>query len=200
MRNIVPDDNNTAVIYRSQLEQARRLKRNSPELVEDFLFSIFELAFEGECGTESEMVMALTEPYIPMMKANRRRYEERKANAVESEIQKLKLEEIADLMDKGKSGRAIAEELDLKKSTVYNRMKKIKEEYPFLLDGYECPEVSNECPSMSNIDLDNVSKCPKDVGQKLDNENGQNAANDTSTSKNTKKAWADDDDEEEFDF
>ncbi len=168
--------------------------------MEDFLFSIFELAFDGECGTGSEMVMALVEPYIPMMEANRRRYEDKKANAIESEIQKLRLEEIADLMDDGKSSRAIAEKLDLKKSTAYNRMRKIREEYPFLLDGYECPTVSNECPKVSNIDLGTLSNCPKDVGQKLDTENGQNAENAASTSKNTKKAWVDDDEEEEFDF
>ena len=200
MRNIVPDDNNTAVIYRSQLEQARRLKRNSPELVEDFLFSIFELAFDGECGTENEMVMALAEPYIPMMKANRRRYEDRKASAVESEIQRLKLEEIAELMDCGKPVRTIAEELDLKKSTVYDRMGKIKNEYPFLLDGYEFEQCPEPCPESSGQEPDTVSGCPELSGRTPDTKNTQNVEKGTSTSKNTKKAWVDDDEEEEFDF
>lgn len=171
--------------------------------MEDFLFSIFELAFDGECGTGNEMVRALVEPYIPLMKANRRRYEDRKASAIESEIQRLKLEEIAELMNCGKPVRAIAEKLDLKKSTVYDRMGKIRGEYPFLLDGYEsetCPGLSGTCPELSGQEPDKVSGCPESSGQEPDTKNTQNAEKGTSTSKNTKKAWADDDEEEEFDF
>ena len=141
----------------------------------------------------NKAIMRELRPYIRLSAKSRQKYREKCETTAETEIQKLQLEEIADLMNNGESGRAIAEKLDLKKSTVYNRMRKIKEEYPFLLDGYECPK-------MSNIDLDTVSKCPKDVGQKLDNEKEQSAVNGTSTSKNVKKVWVDDNEEEEFDF
>lgn len=190
------DGMETAVVYLSMLEQLYDLWKEDEidkSVIAETATAMIEIACLGRTTSDNKAIMRELRPYIRLSAKSRQKYREKCETTAETEIQKLQLEEIADLMNNGESGRAIAEKLDLKKSTVYNRMRKIKEEYPFLLDGYECPK-------MSNIDLDTVSKCPKDVGQKLDNEKEQSAVNGTSTSKNVKKAWVDDDEEEEFDF
>lgn len=190
------DGMETAVVYLSMLEQLYDLWKEDEidkSVIAETATAMIEIACLGRTTSDNKAIMRELRPYIRLSAKSRQKYREKCETTAETEIQKLQLEEIADLMNNGESGRAVAEKLDLKKSTVYNRMRKIKEEYPFLLDGYECPK-------MSNIDLDTVSKCPKDVGQKLDNEKEQSAVNGTSTSKNVKKAWVDDDEEEEFDF
>lgn len=190
------DGMETAVVYLSMLEQLYDLWEENEidkSVIAETATAMIEIACLGRTTSDNKAIMRELRPYIRLSTKSRQKYREKCETTAETEIQKLQLEEIADLMNNGESGRAVAEKLDLKKSTVYNRMRKIKEEYPFLLDGYECPK-------MSNIDLDTVSKCPKDVGQKLDNEKEQSAVNGTSTSKNVKKAWVDDDEEEEFDF
>ena len=190
------DGMETAVVYLSMLEQLYDLWEENEidkSVIAETVTAMIEIACLGRTTSDNKAIMRELRPYIRLSAKSRQKYREKCETTAETEIQKLQLEEIADLMNNGESGRAIAEKLDLKKSTVYNRMRKIKEEYPFLLDGYECPK-------MSNIDLDTVSKCPKDVGQKLDNEKEQSAVNGTSTSKNVKKVWVDDNEEEEFDF
>lgn len=198
----VSDGLETAVVYLSMLEQLYDLWEEDDVdegVIAETATAMIEIACLGRTTSDDKAIVRELRPYIRLSAKSRQKYIEKCETTAETEIQKLKLEEIADLMDDGKSGTAIAEELDLKKSTVYNRMKKIKEEYPFLLKNSEFQSDSNGNSKIPTF--------PKEVRMELETledgiaaKNSQNDEKPASTSKNAKKAWSDDDKGEEFDF
>ena len=158
----------SAVIYRSVLEQINMFVETDKDLAGELAMAAIQTVICGETNSDNPVVQAMI---MPMKQASEKNYE-RYAKTCESKrvkkIEDKRLDEIADLHAQGMSVRDIAAELNLKKSTVHDRLNTIYREYPELLKVSGCPE----CPDYEN-ENENENENVIDIETESESERGE---------------------------
>lgn len=124
----------TGIIYKSGLEQVRKLYPIDPILAGQLSIAIQELTLTGEISFNDITIELALENLKAIVKNNQKKYDSTKETKRQNKIQEYKLDIIADLLKKGKSQSDIARFLGVNKQTISYRINNmIKPNYPELL-------------------------------------------------------------------
>lgn len=152
----------SAVIYSSVLEQVKMVYDSDPTLAGELAIAAIQTVICGESKSDNGMVNAMLTPLKQASDKNYQRYKKTCDSKRAAKIKNLRLDEIAELKNVGKTTREIEEELGIPKSTVSYRIGIIEADYPEL-----CPT----CPTCPTYEYD----------YEYDNENEYENDNDIET-------------------
>ena len=131
----------SAVIYSSVLEQVKMVYDSDPTLAGELAIAAIQTVICGESKSDNGMVNAMLTPLKQASDKNFQRYKRTCESKRAAKIKDLRLDEIAELKNEGKTTREIEEELGIPKSTVSYRIGIIEADYPEL-----CPTCPT-CPT-----------------------------------------------------
>ena len=122
----------SAVVYKTLWDKFEMLKRgNQEELGKDVVVAAVYKALSGEDYTDDVLVNAMLTELSFMFDKNEVKYQ----NKTDVDLKEQQLREIADLYNQGYTQRQIADMIgNITQQGVSRRVKKIKEQYPYLLD------------------------------------------------------------------
>lgn len=124
----------SGIIYKSTLDQIKKLHEADPELAGELAISAIELVLTGEISSDDMMISILLEPAKAVNENNQAKYDTKVETAKVKKMVDMKLDKIAELANMGKKQREIGEILGLSQQIVSYRMGLIKTNYPELLD------------------------------------------------------------------
>jgi hypothetical protein len=134
---------NTGVIYSSVLEQIKSLYEFDPEQAGELAISAIELILTGDISSDDVNIKVMLAPIKKLNEVNVSKYENKMENQRQKKITEMKLDMIAELMDRGLKQREIGERLGLSQQTVSYRIDVIKKKYPELLT-----KIQEDCTNL----------------------------------------------------
>ena len=134
----------SGIIYKSTLDQIKKLHEADPELAGELAISAIELVLTGEISSDDMMVALLLEPAKAVNENNQVKYDSRVEASKAKKMVDMKLDKIAELANLGKKQREIGEALGMSQQTVSYRMSLIKTSYPELLSASPQMETTEE--------------------------------------------------------
>lgn len=162
----------SGVIFKSTLDQIKKLYEADPELAGELAISAIELVLCGEISSDDMMIGILLEPARAVNKNNQDKYDTKVEAAKAKKMTEMRLDKIAELVNAGKKQREIGEALGMSQQTVSYRISLIKTKYPELLRSLP-QSRDEESPAASNILQKNVpaAQTKSDVYKNTNNEN-----------------------------
>lgn len=124
---------NSGVVYNSTFEQIKKLYQVNPEQAGELAISAIELVLTGQFSSDDMIIELMLEPARVVSKRDHNNYDQKVESARQKKIMDQKLDQIAELTQKGFKQREIAERLHLTQQTVSYRLGVIKATYPELL-------------------------------------------------------------------
>ena len=168
----------TASIMKGQFEQVKMLYKSNPQLAGELAISMMEQALCLDYSSTDFTIQLVLKNYENIVEKNADRYDAKKFAA--EEAKKDALRPIADRLRLGMSQVQIMKELGMPKSTVNDKVKKIREKYPELLQNPENP-VDPENENSDFLDPDGseeISGNPENMADFIENKrNPENPEN-----------------------
>ena len=134
---------NSGIIYNSTFAQIKQMYEVDPERAGELAISAIELVLTGELSSDDMMISMLLEPMRKINENNQVKYETRVESAKTKKMVDMKLDKIAEMVNRGKKQREIGEALGMSQQTVSYRVSLIKTSYPELLTGLPHSESEN---------------------------------------------------------
>lgn len=150
----------TASFVKTDFLQVKKIFEQNPALAGELAISFMEVYLTGQISSDDFTINLLMEPVYVRSKKNKDNYDKRVEATQNKKIASQQLDKIAELINKGFNQSQIAVKLGTTRQTISNRVKIIRQEFPYLLDNLtSCQEVSNltELDKMSN-EVDEMSK------------------------------------------
>jgi predicted transcriptional regulator len=128
-----------------------------PERAGELAISAIELVLTGEISSDDMMISMLLEPMRKINENNQVKYETKVESARTKKMVDMKLDKIAEMVNRGKKQREIGEALGMSQQTVSYRVSLIKTSYPELLTGLphrgeeETPAANNFTKIQKNL-------------------------------------------------
>ena len=126
---------NSGIIYSSTFEQIKKLYEADPEAAGELAIAAIELVLTGDISSDDMMVGLLLEPMRKINENNQVRYDNKVESSKNKKMIDMKLDKIAEMVNKGMRQREIGEALGLSQQNVSYRIGLIKSNYPDLLTG-----------------------------------------------------------------
>lgn len=123
----------SGVIMSSVFDQIKKMYAMDPEMAGELAISAIELVLTGQFSSDDAMIDMLLAPAKVINDHNVQRYENRKEGSKNKKIKDMKLDEIAEMLQKGMKQKEIAERLHISQQTVSYRMGLIRTQYPELM-------------------------------------------------------------------
>lgn len=123
----------SGVIMSSVFEQVKKMYAVDPDMAGELAISAIELVLTGQFSSDDAMIDMLLAPAKVINDHNVQRYEVRKEGSKNKKIKDMKLDEIAEMLQKGMKQKEIAERLHISQQTVSYRMGLIRTQYPELM-------------------------------------------------------------------
>ena len=142
---------NSGVVYKSTLDQIKKLYEADPELAGELAISAIELILCGEISSDDMMIGILLEPARAVNKNNQDKYDSKVEAAKMKKMVEMRLDKIAELVNSGKKQREIGEALGMSQQTVSYRISLIKTKYPELLTGTTAQKNAPAAQTKSNV-------------------------------------------------
>ena len=168
----------TASIMKGQFEQVKMLYKSNPQLAGELAISMMEQALCLDYSSTDFTIQLVLKNYENIVEKNADRYDAKKFAA--EEAKKDALRPIADRLRLGMSQVQIMKELGMPKSTVNDKVKKIREKYPELLRNPENPaDPENENSDFLDPDeSEEISGNPENIADFIENKrNPENPKN-----------------------
>lgn len=168
----------TASIMKGQFEQVKMLYKSNPQLAGELAISMMEQALCLDYSSTDFTIQLVLKNYENIVEKNADRYDAKKFAA--EEAKKDALRPIADRLRLGMTQVQISKELGIPKSTVGDRVKKIREKYPELLRNPEIPtDPENEVSDFLDPDgSEEISGNPENIADFIENKrNPENPEN-----------------------
>lgn len=168
----------SAVIYSSVLEQVKMVYDSDPTLAGELAIAAIQTVICGESKSDNGLVNAMLTPLKQASDKNYQRYKKTCDSKRAARIKDLRLDEIAELKNEGKTTREIEEELGIPKSTVSYRIGIIEADYPELCPTCPtCPtyeyeydyEYNNENEYENGIETENVIESENEIENENEN-------------------------------
>ncbi|MBM6676550.1 response regulator transcription factor [Olsenella uli] len=164
----------SAVIYSSVLEQVKMVYDSDPTLAGELAIAAIQTVICGESKSDNGMVNAMLTPLKQASDKNYQRYKKTCDSKRAAKIKDLRLDEIAELKNEGKTTREIEEELGIPKSTVAYRIGIIEADYPELCPTCPtCPtyeyEYDYEYDNENDIETENVIESENEIENENEN-------------------------------
>lgn len=135
----------SGIIYQSVFEQIKKLYEKEPERAGELAISAIEMVLTGQVSTDDYLLEIMLETSKVVSEKKREQYEKKKEGKATKKIEELKLVEIANLWNCGKTQGEIGRELGLTQQTVSYRLNIIRNKYAELLE-QKSEEASVEAP------------------------------------------------------
>lgn len=145
------ESRNSGVVYKSTLDQIKKLYEADPELAGELAISAIELVLCGEISSDDMMISILLEPARAVNKNNQDKYDSKVEAAKMKKMVEMRLDKIAELVNSGKKQREIGEALGMSQQTVSYRISLIKTKYPELLTGTTAQKNASAAQTKSNV-------------------------------------------------
>ena len=148
---------NSGIIYNSTFAQIKQMYEVDPERAGELAISAIELVLTGELSSDDMMISMLLEPMRKINENNQVKYETKVESAKTKKMVDMKLDKIAEMVNRGKKQREIGEALGMSQQTVSYRVSLIKTSYPELLTGLpqrgeeETPAANNSTKIQKNL-------------------------------------------------
>lgn len=164
----------SAVIYSSVLEQVKMVYDSDPTLAGELAIAAIQTVICGESKSDNGMVNAMLTPLKQASDKNFQRYKRTCESKRAAKIKDLRLDEIAELKNEGKTTREIEEELGIPKSTVSYRIGIIEADYPELCPTCPtCPtyeyDYDYEYDNENDIETENVIESENEIENENEN-------------------------------
>ena len=157
----------SGVIMSSVFDQVKKMYAMDPEMAGELAISAIELVLTGQISSDDAMIDMLLAPAKVINDHNVQRYENRKEGSKNKKIKDMKLDEIAEMLQKGMKQKEIAERLHISQQTVSYRMGLIRTQYPELMqDRGTKTAIPDESPVQTFYQ--NSECLPKSVQTKVD--------------------------------
>ena len=156
---------NSGIIYSSTFEQIKKLYEADPEAAGELAIAAIELVLTGDISSDDMMVGLLLEPMRKINENNQVRYDNKVESSKNKKMIDMKLDKIAEMVNKGMRQREIGEALGLSQQNVSYRIGLIKSNYPDLLNGKtakKSEEDASEATHLTKIQT-NPTKIQKTV-------------------------------------
>lgn len=134
---------NSGIIYSSTFEQIKKLHEADPERAGELAIAAIELVLTGDISSDDMMVGLLLEPMRKINENNQTRYDNKVESSKNKKMVDMKLDKIAEMVNKGMKQREIGEALGLSQQNVSYRISLIKSNYPDLLTGAAAKKKEN---------------------------------------------------------
>ncbi len=141
----------SGVIFKSTLDQIKKLYEADPELAGELAISAIELVLCGEISSDDMMIGILLEPARAVNKNNQDKYDTKVEAAKAKKMTEMRLDKIAELVNAGKKQREIGEALGMSQQTVSYRISLIKTKYPELLVDTAAQTKSTKIQTKSDV-------------------------------------------------
>ena len=92
----------SGIIYKSTLDQIKKLHEADPELAGELAISAIELVLTGEISSDDMMISILLEPAKAVNENNQAKYDTKVETAKVKKMVDMKLDKIAELANLGK--------------------------------------------------------------------------------------------------
>ena len=149
----------SGLIYNSTFEQIKKLYELNPEQAGELAIAAIELVLTGQISSDDPIIGLMLEPAKVINEKNVEKYEHKVETGKAKKIHDQKLDQIADLIQKGLKQREVAERLGLTQQMVSYRWSIIKASYPELLQKNEPVLQKNELnTNISTKNGENVCK------------------------------------------
>lgn len=135
------DMRDSAVIYKSTFEQIKKLYSRDKEMAGELAISAIELVLTGEISSDNYMIEVILEDLKVINEKNKVKYERAVENKKEYEIQNQKLKEIAEMSKQGMTQQEIATAIGTTQQNISKRLKKIRVDYPELLESNTLQQI-----------------------------------------------------------
>lgn len=132
MKQDLENERPTGIVYRSSLQQIREVFEVDKAKAGELAIAIVEMSIMHDTSTDDAMIKAMLKPQEVMVERNRQEYDAKVEAANNSKIEKLRLPEIAEMVQQGMKQAEIAKVIGVSQQTISNRIKKIEIEYPYL--------------------------------------------------------------------
>ena len=168
----------TASIMKGQFEQVKMLYKSNPQLAGELAISMMEQALCLDYSSTDFTIQLVLKNYENIVEKKAEKYDAKKFAA--EEAKKDALRPIADRLRLGMTQVQISKELGIPKSTVGDRVKKIREKYPELLRNPENPlDPENEVSDFLDPDgSEEISGNPENMADFTENKrNPENPEN-----------------------
>jgi hypothetical protein len=126
----------SGIIYKSQFEQIKKLFSQNKELAGELAISAIELVLTGEYSSDDFTVDLLLTQNKVIVDKDKENYEKTLEAKAQARIKKLKLEEIAEMLNNGVSQKIIADTIGESQRVVSYRKGIIEKEFPEMLNDF----------------------------------------------------------------
>ena len=141
----------SGVIMSSVFEQVKKMYAVDREMAGELAISAIELVLTGQFSSDDAMIDMLLAPAKVINDHNVQRYEVRKEGSKNKKIKDMKLDEIAEMLQKGMKQKEIAERLHISQQTVSYRMGLIRTQYPELMQDRGTETAQTILPKNSDV-------------------------------------------------
>ncbi len=165
---------NSGIIYSSTFEQIKKLHEADPERAGELAIAAIELVLTGDISSDDMMVDILLEPMKKINENNQVRYDNKVESSKNKKMVDMKLDKIAEMVNKGMKQREIGEALGLSQQNISYRIGLIKSNYPDLLTGAAAKKKETESEDSHKNTKDftkNTNKSHKNTKIQTDTKN-----------------------------
>ena len=146
----------SGIVYKASLDSIKELYLNGQtELAFETAVACMELACGGQISSDNYMVKVITANLREVAEKANQKYEDKKQRSIEQRIEKLQLEQIADMLNNGATQQIIADTLVQSKQTISYRIGVIKQEFPYLLEKSKSQKILSSQKYDNDNDNDN---------------------------------------------
>ena len=157
---------NSGIIYSSTFEQIKKLYEADPEAAGELAIAAIELVLTGDISSDDMMVGLLLEPMRKINENNQVRYDNKVESSKNKKMIDMKLDKIAEMVNKGMRQREIGEVLGLSQQNVSYRIGLIKSNYPDLLTGKAAKKNEEEEENFTKIQTNSTKNTKIQTGTK----------------------------------
>lgn len=141
----------SAVIMSSVFEQVKKMYAMDPEMAGELAISAIELVLTDQISSDDAMIDMLLAPAKIINNRNVYKYEIKKEGSKNKKIKDMKLDQIAEMLQKGMKQKEIAERLHISQQTVSYRMGLIRTQYPELMQNRGTETAQTILPKNSDV-------------------------------------------------
>ena len=145
----------SGIIYQSQFEQIKKLYAQNKELAGELAISAIELVLTGEYSSNDFTIDLLLTQNKVIVDRDKEKYDKKLEAKRAKRIENMELDKIAEMLNNGATQKIIADTLGISTSTISDRVKVIRTDYPDLLKNPKNPKNPSN-PTYDN-DNDNVN-------------------------------------------
>ena len=138
------ESRDSGVIYKSWFEQVKKVYEKNPEEGGELAVSIMEQVLTGSYSSDNYLVDVILTQNKVIIDKDKDKWDREKAAKEQASIEKMKLKEIAEMLNNGATQKVIADTLGESPTTINYRVKQLRTKYQYLLENTKNTKNTND--------------------------------------------------------